>query len=72
MRRVLLERLTEPLHLNLLAVGAGLFGTFRQRVNCDLVVRQHNAYSISTASPSSNSASPQARVSSTCARSLRA
>jgi hypothetical protein len=49
MRRVLLERLTEPLHLNLLAVGAGLFGTFRQRVNCDLVVRQHNAYSILSA-----------------------
>jgi hypothetical protein len=49
MRRVLLERMTEPLHLNLLALGVAAFGSFRQRVNFDLLVRQHNAYSILSA-----------------------
>jgi hypothetical protein len=49
LRRILLERLTEPLHLNLLALGVAAFGSFRQRVNFDLLVRQHNAYSILSA-----------------------
>lgn len=49
LQRVLLERLTEPLHLNLLALGVAAFGSFRQRVNFDLLVRQHNAYSILSA-----------------------
>ncbi len=49
LRRVLLERLTEPLHLNLLALGVAAVGSFRQRVNFDLIVRQHNAYSILSA-----------------------
>jgi len=49
MRRVLLERLTEPLHLNLLALGVAAFGSLRQRVNFDLLVRQYNAYSILSA-----------------------
>lgn len=44
-----MERLTEPLHLNLIAAGVAIFGSFRQRVNFDLVVRQHNAYSILSA-----------------------
>lgn len=48
-QRVLLERLTEPLHLNLLALGVAAFGSFRRRVNFDLLVRQHNAYSILSA-----------------------
>jgi hypothetical protein len=49
MQRVLLERLTEPLHLNLLALGVAVFGSLRQRVNFDLLVRQHNAYAILSA-----------------------
>jgi hypothetical protein len=49
LRRVLLERLTEPLHLNLLALGVAAFGSLRQRVNFDLLMRQHNAYSILSA-----------------------
>jgi hypothetical protein len=48
-RRVLLERFTEPLHLNLLALGVAAVGSFRQRVNFDLLVRQHNAYAILSA-----------------------
>jgi len=45
-KRVLLERLTEPLHLNVLSLFIGLFGTFRQKIAFDLILRQHNAFSI--------------------------
>ena len=41
-----MERLTEPLHVNLLSAGVMLFGSFRTRVAHDLVVRPHNAYCI--------------------------
>ncbi len=44
--RLFYERLTEPLHLNLLSLGVWAFGSFRHKVKWDLVVRQHNAYSI--------------------------
>src|SRR4051812_18727183 len=44
--RLFYERLTEPLHLNLLALGVAAFGSFRARVKWDLIVRQHNAYAI--------------------------
>jgi hypothetical protein len=45
-RRILYERLSEPLHLNLLAVPVALFGGFRRRVEFDLVLRCQHAYSI--------------------------
>jgi hypothetical protein len=45
-RRIFYERLTEPLHLNLLSLGVALFGSFRMRVAHDLVIRHNNAYSI--------------------------
>lgn len=45
-RRVFLERLTEPLHLNALSLLVGIFGTFRQKIAFDLILRQHNAFSI--------------------------
>lgn len=44
--RIAKERLTEPLHLNALSTLVWLFGSFRSKVAHDLVVRQHNAYSI--------------------------
>ena len=44
--RIFYERLTEPLHLNALALGVWAFGSFRSRVKWDLIVRQHNAYAI--------------------------
>ena len=44
--RLFYERLTEPLHLNALALGVAAFGSFRAKVKWDLVVRQHNAYAI--------------------------
>jgi hypothetical protein len=44
--RIFYERLTEPVHLNLLALGVALFGGFRSRVAFDLVIRHNHAYSI--------------------------
>ena len=43
-QRLLRERLTEPLHLNLLSLLVAGFGSFRAKVDHDLVIRQHNAY----------------------------
>src|SRR3954451_13561359 len=45
-RRILLERLTEPLHLNLLAIPVLLFGSYRTKIAWDLVIRQQYAYGI--------------------------
>lgn len=45
-RRIFLERLTEPLHLNLLAGAVWAFGSYRLKVNWDLVFRQPYAYGV--------------------------
>jgi len=45
-RKIWYERLTEPLHLNLLSLFVLAFGSFRSKVNFDLVVRQYYAYGI--------------------------
>jgi hypothetical protein len=45
-KRIFFERLTEPLHLNLLSLVVGTFGSFRQKVAFDLVIRAHNAYGL--------------------------
>lgn len=45
-RRIFLERLTEPLHLNVLAATVWAFGSYRSRINWDLVFRQPYAYGI--------------------------
>jgi hypothetical protein len=42
----LADRLSEPLHLNMLAAFVGLFGRYRSKVNFDLVRRRHYAYSV--------------------------
>jgi hypothetical protein len=44
--RIFLERLTEPVHLNLLSLPVLLFGSFRMKVAWDLVIRQQYAYGI--------------------------
>lgn len=44
--KVFVERLTEPLHLNLLSVLVSLFGTYRMKVAFDLIVRQQYAFPI--------------------------
>ena len=46
LRKVFVERGTEPVHLNLLALFIALFGTYRAKVDFDLIVRQQYAYPI--------------------------
>jgi hypothetical protein len=45
-RRAAVERLTEPLHLNLISVGVALFGGLRAKTAFDLVVRRQHAYGL--------------------------
>lgn len=45
-RRAAVERLTEPLHLNLISVGVALFGGVRSKTAFDLVVRRQHAYGL--------------------------
>ena len=42
--RIFNERLTEPLHMNFLSLFVWVFGSYRAKVDYDLVVRQNNAY----------------------------
>lgn len=44
--KVFVERLTEPLHLNILSLFVGLFGSYRAKVAFDLIVRQQYAFPI--------------------------
>ncbi len=46
LKKILYERLTEPLHLNVLSAAVALFGTFRLKVEFDLVVRQQHAFAL--------------------------
>ena len=45
-RRAAVERLTEPLHLNLISAGVALFGGVRSKAAFDLVVRRQHAYGL--------------------------
>ena len=45
-RRIFYERLSEPLHLNLLSAFIAGFGSYRQKIAFDLVVRQQHAYGL--------------------------
>jgi hypothetical protein len=45
-RKVFVERLTEPIHLNALSLFVALFGSYRTRVDFDLVIRQQYAFPI--------------------------
>jgi hypothetical protein len=44
--RIFKERLTEPLHLNFWSLFVWAFGSYRTKIDYDLVVRQNNAYGI--------------------------
>lgn len=48
-KRILLERLCEPIHLNVLSLPVALAGSFRSKVAWDLVVRQQHAFGLLTA-----------------------
>jgi hypothetical protein len=43
-RKVFVERLTEPLHLNLASLFVAIFGSYRMKVDFDLAVRQQYAF----------------------------
>jgi hypothetical protein len=45
-QKVMVERLTEPIHLNFLSLFVAAFGSFERKVAFDLVVRQQYAYSL--------------------------
>jgi hypothetical protein len=45
-RRLFYERLTEPIHLNFLSLFVAAFGSFRRKVEFDLVVRHSHAFSL--------------------------
>lgn len=45
-RRMALERLTEPLHLNVISLGVALFGGLRAKVAFDLIVRRQYAFGL--------------------------
>ncbi len=45
-KRILLERLSEPLHLNIISIFIFLFGSYRLKIFFDLVLRQQHAYGI--------------------------
>jgi hypothetical protein len=45
-QKLLRERLSEPLHLNLAAAAVGIFGNFRSKVEWDLIIRPHYAYGV--------------------------
>ncbi len=42
--RVFRERLSEPLHLNILSLFAAAVGSFQAKIAFDMVIRQHNAF----------------------------
>lgn len=46
LRKVFVERATEPIHLNLLSAIVAVCGTYRAKVDFDLVVRQQYAFPI--------------------------
>jgi hypothetical protein len=45
-KRILHERLSEPIHLNLIAGGIGVLGSFRAKVDFDLVMRPQHAFGL--------------------------
>lgn len=45
-KRLFYERLSEPLHLNMLAALVYIFGTYRMKIEFDLVLRQNHAYAL--------------------------
>ena len=45
-KRIAIERLTEPLHLNVIAAGLALLGSTRSKIAFDLLPRQHHAFGL--------------------------
>lgn len=45
-KRIFYERLSEPVHLNIIALFVSLFGSYRSKIDFDLVIRPQHAYSL--------------------------
>ena len=45
-KRIFLERLTEPMHLNIISIFILIFGSFRLKTYFDIPIRQHNAFAL--------------------------
>src|SRR5689334_9064624 len=45
-KRIAVERLTEPLHLNAIALGVAVAGSIRAKAAFDVLVRQQHAYGL--------------------------
>jgi len=45
-KRFFLDRITEPLHLNLISLFVALFGSYRTKIVFDLIIRQHYAFGV--------------------------
>lgn len=46
LERIVRERLTEPIHLNAISVLVAVFGSYLRKIDFDLILRPHNAFSI--------------------------
>jgi hypothetical protein len=46
LKRIFVERLTEPLHLNIISIFVVIFGSFRAKIEFDLILRCHHAYAL--------------------------
>jgi hypothetical protein len=46
LKKIGIERLTEPIHLNIASLFVGMFGSYRAKVAFDLIIRPQYAYSI--------------------------
>ena len=44
--RIVIERLTEPLHLNVFSALVAVFGSTRAKIKFDLLVRQQHAFGL--------------------------
>ena len=55
-KRLLLERFSEPLHLNALALFVAVFGSVRTKIFFDLYVRQQHAFGLLTAADDARAA----------------
>lgn len=53
-KNLFIQRLTEPLHLNIFALFLFLFGSFRKKVAYDLILRPHHAFGILEAADRAN------------------
>ena len=48
-KRLFIERFTEPLHLNFISFFIWLFGSYRSKIDFDLIIRQQHAYGLLSA-----------------------